>query len=156
MDLWCWQLFERLEVNAWVLATSHYILETLLDINLPDINCGIFKHQNFLHPNLTSSYFYPQFILVFSIYDAHELKYGDYVYPDWTNGVGWGITAYVIVIIPLAAIVKIIAAGAFDLEVIQYNSFKTTCNFMEHRKPMVNLKNAHPKTFYFFNYNPIK
>jgi solute carrier family 6 amino acid transporter-like protein 5/7/9/14 len=49
-------------------------------------------------------------ILIFSWASHEPLTKGDYVYPSWTNGIGWTIAMIHILAVPLVAIVKYILA----------------------------------------------
>jgi len=54
--------------------------------------------------------FVVQFLVVFTVVDHSPITLGDYVYPDWADGLGWLLFAVVVVMIPLIAILQIIRA----------------------------------------------
>lgn len=49
-------------------------------------------------------------ILIFSWASHEPLTKGNYVYPSWTNGIGWTIAMIHILAVPLVAIIKYIIA----------------------------------------------
>ena len=51
-----------------------------------------------------------QAILIFSWASHEPLTKGNYVYPSWTNGIGWTIAMIHILAVPLVAIIKYIIA----------------------------------------------
>ncbi|CAD5111493.1 DgyrCDS801 [Dimorphilus gyrociliatus] len=44
------------------------------------------------------------FVMIFSFIDYSGAKFGSYIYPNWANGVGWCLTAIVVVLVPAYAI----------------------------------------------------
>ncbi|UYV75570.1 hypothetical protein LAZ67_13000637 [Cordylochernes scorpioides] len=50
------------------------------------------------------------FILIFSIIDLKPPKYGNYVYPDWAIPLGWSMSAFSVMAIPIVAIYKVYTA----------------------------------------------
>lgn len=48
-----------------------------------------------------------QAIFIYSLIDFKPLTYEDYDYPDWADGIGWGLSCLSIIQIPLWAIICI-------------------------------------------------
>ncbi|XP_014671397.1 PREDICTED: sodium- and chloride-dependent glycine transporter 2-like [Priapulus caudatus] len=46
-------------------------------------------------------------ILIFTLYDFDTLKYGEYDYPSWADGIGWVLSVISILFIPLIAVIAI-------------------------------------------------
>ena len=50
---------------------------------------------------------YFQFILLFAWVDYSPVKYGDHMYPDWADALGWLLAISSVTFIPLVMIRKI-------------------------------------------------
>lgn len=54
-----------------------------------------------------------QFVLLFDWVNFETLKYGKYEYPFWANAIGWFISVYVVLPIPIVAIYKLVKARGY-------------------------------------------
>ena len=54
-------------------------------------------------------------ILVASILDYQPMKYGDSVYPDWANGMGWVVSMVSVACIPLVMLWKVGMKGRWRI-----------------------------------------
>ena len=54
-------------------------------------------------------------ILVASILDYQPMKYGDSVYPDWANGMGWVVSMVSVACIPLVMLWKVVMMGRWRI-----------------------------------------
>ena len=75
---------------------------------------------------------FSQAILIFSWASHEPLTKGDYVYPSWTNGIGWTIAMIHILAVPLVAIVKYILAiyqnskaDKFNFSTVSFDHYNT-------------------------------
>jgi hypothetical protein len=49
-------------------------------------------------------YYVAQFLLIFNWADYQPSRYGDYIYPTWADVIGWFMSFFVVVWIPVYAI----------------------------------------------------
>ncbi len=57
--------------------------------------------------------FWFQFILIYSMINHEPVSYGDHVYADWVDGMGWLMVALAVVWIPVIALVEYCRAHGF-------------------------------------------
>lgn len=62
-----------------------------------------------------------QAIFIYSLVDYKPLRYESYDYPDWADGIGWGLACLSMFQIPFWAIVSICSQKGSLKEVINNN-----------------------------------
>lgn len=91
-------------------------------------DCMVFslklKHQVLFHIDWFSSipYFF-QFVFVFNLIQYKPLEFGDYIYPMWSNGIGWILSLVPIIFITTIAITKILKAPK-EMSIMEVNISK--------------------------------
>lgn len=67
-------------------------------------------------------YFF-QFVFVFNLIQYKPLEFGDYIYPMWSNGIGWILSLVPIIFITTIAITKILKAPK-EMSIMEVNISK--------------------------------
>lgn len=71
--------------------------------------------------NISHFLFHKKMILIFNSFQMSEPSYGDYTYPQWGIGIGWGLAILPMLPIPLVAIVLISRENGPLLQVIIFH-----------------------------------
>ncbi len=75
------------------------------------------KHRSFIVWKYVWTFISPTmlaFAIVFTLVKFEPIKYGDYVFPEWTSSIGWCLTAITLSPVPIYAVYKLVTFKRYE------------------------------------------